>query len=98
MTVIHPSKIFAGAVLLAAAAALAGCETTGSGAQASAKPAEPPMTHTRAARECWMMTEKGRADIYLDRRADIVTRCIDGKMKAAQAGPDDGRQANAKKP
>jgi hypothetical protein len=92
------SKLLAGAALLAAAMALAGCETTSSaGPQAAAKPADPPMTHTRAARECWMMTEKGRADINLDKRADIVTRCIDQKMRTAQA-PADGRQANAKKP
>ena len=42
------------------------------------------MTHSRAATECWMATEKGRADINLDKRADIVTKCIDDKMKAAK--------------
>jgi predicted small secreted protein len=69
--------------LLLAAAALAACETTGSGpgAQAAA-PAEPPMTHSRAASECWMSTEKGSAGMNLDKRADIVTKCIDQKMKA----------------
>ena len=91
-------KLLAGAALLAAAAALAGCETTGGGPQASAKPAEPPMTHSRAALECWMKTEKGRADIDLDKRADIVTQCIDEKMQAARAGVAPGPQASAKKP
>lgn len=54
------------------------------------KPAEPaadsePMTHARAARECWMRTEKSSPGMDLDRRADIVNKCIDEKMKAAGA-------------
>ncbi len=51
------------------------------------KAPEPPMTRSRAATECWMKTEKGSADIDLDKRADIVTKCIDDKMKAAAAAP-----------
>ena len=54
------------------------------------KPAEPPkveppaaMTRSRAATECWMKTEKGSAGVNIDKRADIVTKCIDDKMKAA---------------
>lgn len=71
------------------ALALAGCETTGGGlpgfgTQAAAPP-EPPMTHSRAAQECWMKTEKGAAAMSLDKRADIVTQCIAEKMKAAAA-------------
>ena len=109
------------AVFTAAALALAGCETDGTGplaagapkvevASAAPKaeapkteapkaeapkpqapgPAEPaadsgPMTHTRAARECWMRTEKSGPSMDLDRRADIVNKCIDEKMKAAGA-------------
>lgn len=54
------------------------------------KPAEPvadsePMTHARAARECWMKTEKTSAHADLDKRADLVNKCIDEKMKAAGA-------------
>ena len=54
------------------------------------KPAEPvadsePMTHSRAARECWMKTEKTNAHADLDKRADLVNKCIDEKMKAAGA-------------
>jgi hypothetical protein len=54
----------------------------------AAEPPEPvkdvePMTHARAARECWMRTEKGSAHENLDKRADIVNKCIDEKMKAA---------------
>ena len=48
--------------------------------------------------ECWMSTEKGHADIDLDKRADIVTQCIDEKMKAAKTGTAAGRQASARKP
>jgi hypothetical protein len=91
-----PLRHMARALLLIAAGALAGCETTGGAPapqaaavpQTSAEPQAPeppakPMTHTRAALECWMKTEKGRADINLDKRADIVTKCIDDKLKAA---------------
>lgn len=83
----NPPRITLGVSLLVLSAALAGCETTGSGGSAAvaAKPPEPPMTHARAATECWMSTEKTRTD--LDKRADIVTKCIDQKMKAAGDAP-----------
>lgn len=75
-----------------AAAALAGCETTGSTpnatAMATATPAkDPPLTHAKAAEQCWMATEKGHADQDLDKRVDVVDKCIAEKMKAAQAAP-----------
>ena len=44
-----------------------------------------PMTHSRAARECWMRTEKSNAHENLDKRAELVNKCIDEKMKAAGA-------------
>jgi hypothetical protein len=84
-------------LVVMAAAALAGCETDGTGpgspgapAAQAAKPPEPPkppMTHARAASDCWMATEKGSAGKDLDKRADAVTKCIDDKMKGAQAAP-----------
>jgi hypothetical protein len=93
-------KIIALTGLLAAATLLSGCETDGSspGPLAElaaynskktdpAKPVESPMTRSRAAMECWMQTEKGRADANLDKRADFVTKCIDDKLKTAQAAP-----------
>ncbi|HXZ45262.1 MAG TPA: hypothetical protein VEH02_00850 [Pseudolabrys sp.] len=66
-------------------------ESAGTKPQA-AKPAEPadeaePMTGTRAARECWMKTEKANPRENLDKRADIVNKCIEDKMKAAAAPP-----------
>jgi hypothetical protein len=80
------------AVLLVLAGALAGCQTTGSPAPSvQAAPPEPPMTHTRAAEQCWMETEKGHADKSLDQRADIVTKCIADKMKAAHTGKPDSK-------
>jgi len=84
------------AALLLAAAALAGCETTGAGvAQASAKPAPAPMSHTQAAEYCWMSTEHGHADLPLDKRADIVTQCIKEKL----AGQPETKQVKqAQKP
>jgi len=42
-----------------------------------------PMTHSRAARECWMKTEKANAHTDLDKRADLVNKCIDERLKAA---------------
>jgi hypothetical protein len=83
------------ALTLAAAALLAGCQTDGDGPGPFAswsgpakpaepeKPPEPPMTKQRAAMECWMQTEKGHASADLDKRADIVNKCIDQKMKTA---------------
>jgi len=81
--------IYLGIMAFGAALALGGCETTGSGTAAQAakppEPPEPPMTHARAATECWMGTEKAHTD--LDKRADIVTKCIDQKMKATADAP-----------
>lgn len=72
--------------LLFGATLLAGCETTGSGgAPAATAKAEPPMTHARAAEICWMSTEKGAASMSLDKRAEVVDKCIDEKMKGAPA-------------
>ncbi len=79
------------AALLLAAVALSACETTGTGApgvQAAATPAAPapaPMTHEKAATECWMGTEKTYGKMSLDKRADIVSKCIDQKMGKAPA-------------
>lgn len=58
----------------------------------AARPAEPgadaePMTHARAARECWMRTEKGNPREDLEKRADLVNKCIDEKLKSAGPGP-----------
>ena len=95
----HPcnAPVRGAALLIAAAVLLSGCETTGPGAPAGptaqapkepepAKP-EPPMTRSRAASECWMRTEKGSANADLDKRADVVTKCINDKMKAAKDAP-----------
>jgi hypothetical protein len=95
MTTGHKSFSVPGSVLLLLAAlALAGCETTGVGSGAApaaqaavAGPPQPPMTHSRAAQECWMSTEKGAGSQDLDKRADYVTKCIDEKMKSADAAP-----------
>lgn len=54
-------------------------------AKPAAKPAEPPMTRSKAAMECWMQTEKGSASANLDKRADIVNKCIDDRLKKAEA-------------
>jgi hypothetical protein len=74
---------FALAVLLLAGA-LAGCNTDGTGAPGPVAQAPAPMTRTDAARECWMATEHGRNDLPLDKRADIVDKCIKDKMSAAK--------------
>jgi len=71
-------------------AEIAGTSKTETPRAQAAKPAEPvrdtePMTRSRAARECWMRTEKGNTRENLDKRADLVNKCIDEKMKAASA-------------
>ncbi|HZP69520.1 MAG TPA: hypothetical protein VFB29_06200 [Pseudolabrys sp.] len=110
-----PGKFRTAATLavLAAALALAACQTDGTWPLAAgtpkaeavsvaaaakpdqpvtqaAKPAEPaeeaePMTRARAARECWMRTEKGNPHEDLDKRADAVNKCIEERLKAAGA-------------
>jgi hypothetical protein len=53
-------------MLVLAAAVLAGC-----GASA----------RTWAAADCWKSTEKTSAKMNIDKRADIVNKCIDDKMR-----------------
>ena len=86
-------------LLVLAAAGLAACETSGLGSTTeAAKPAEPPMTHRRAAELCWMAAEKGSAAMPLDKRADIVDNCIAQKMKAtAGSAEPTGPAPDAKK-
>jgi hypothetical protein len=89
------------ALLALAAATLAGCETTGGGApvaQAAPTPAPPPMTHQQAAADCWMSTEKGHADMPLDKRADIVTDCINRKMGTTETAPETKSSKSDTKP
>ena len=87
-------------LIVAAAGLLAACETDGTNSNplaalsGPAKPAEaagppePPMTRTRAASECWMKTEKGSASANVDKRADVVNKCIDDKMKSVDSKKD----------
>jgi predicted small secreted protein len=91
--------------LVVAALALAACETTGTGtdvkpeaAKEAAKPPEPPMTHTRAAEQCWMSTEKIATTMSLDKRADVVDKCIEQKMKGGTAAAEPAPEAKKKKP
>jgi outer membrane biosynthesis protein TonB len=81
--------------LLLAAGALAGCETTSTGSPApdvaAAKTPDPPMTREHAAELCWMGTEKSDARMDLDKRADIVDKCIADKLngkKTAAVTPE----------
>jgi hypothetical protein len=54
-------------LLALAAVALAGCNTYS--------------PRTRASAECWMSIEKSHPRMSLDKRSDIVNKCIDDKMK-----------------
>ena len=75
-------------LVVALAAALAGCESIQyAPSPQAARPPEAPMTRSRAAAECWMATEEGHADMDLDKRADVVNKCIDQKMKGAKTAP-----------
>jgi len=62
----HTRNFITMLVLVLAAAALAGC-----GASA----------RTWAAADCWKSTEKDYAKMNIDKRADIVNKCIDDKMR-----------------
>lgn len=91
------AKLAGGALIAVAALSLAGCETTGAGVAGPAAQAQPaaapatapktakgpkgPMTHQQAALYCWMSTEHGHADLPLDKRADVVDKCIKQKMQ-----------------
>ena len=84
----HARKFIAVVALVLAAATLAGCESIQyAPSPQAARPPEAPMTRSRAAAECWMSTEKGHADMDLDKRADVVTKCIAQKMKAPKPAP-----------
>ena len=76
------SRLITCLAVLGSGLALAACETTGPGAPAVAA-AAPPMTRQQASMECWMGTEKTDAHMNLDKRADIVDRCIEQKLKNA---------------
>ena len=102
-----PARVFLRLLLVVlAAAGLAACETSGTGTSSTteaAKPAEPPMTRRLAAEQCWMAAEKAQAALPLDKRADIVNKCIEQKLKTtsgtaepAPAGP--APDAKKKKP
>ncbi len=68
-------------LLIACASALTACQTDSGGPAAEAAAPQVPRTHSEAALECWMSLEKGKGkDLSLDKRADIVTKCIKDKM------------------
>jgi len=80
------------------AGALAGCNTDSVGTPGPVAQAAPkPMTHTEAAKECWMATEHGRNDLPLDKRADIVDKCIKDKMNAGNKPAAQANSATAPK-
>jgi predicted small secreted protein len=93
----RPSPLLA-VLLLAAGAALAGCNTDSTGAPAvQAAAPKAPITHRQAALDCWMATEHGRADLPLDKRADIVDQCIKDKMEGKAMPKDVSEKAKAGK-
>jgi hypothetical protein len=63
--------------VLCAAPALAACTTSGNGQVSLLAPS---VTHQRASAECWMQTEKSMQKVDLDRRVDVVNRCIEDKL------------------
>jgi len=79
------------ALVLACAPALSACQTDSPVAPiAQAAPQrEQPKTPTRqeAAWQCWNAVDKTHKEASLDKRADIVTKCIDDKMNSTQSPP-----------
>ena len=79
---------FLALLLLASAPVLAACQTDSTGtAMAQAAPAEPP-TRQQAALQCWDSVDKHHKDLSLDKRADIVTKCIDDRLHPGQAAAE----------
>ena len=78
-------------VLLACTPALAACQTDNPSPSAQASPQEAakeaakPPTRQEAALHCWTSVDKAHPSMSLDQRADIVTRCINDKMKTQPA-------------
>lgn len=77
------TRLIACLTVLGCGLALSACETTGPGAPSVAAAPQAPLTRQDAAMQCWMGTEKSDARMNLDKRADIVDRCIEQKMKGA---------------
>ena len=75
------------ALLLACTPALTACQTDGPGpsAQASPQEAAKPPTRQEAALHCWTSIDKAHPSMGLDQRADLVTKCINDKMKTQPA-------------
>jgi len=77
-------------LLLACTPALTACQTDGPSPSAQASPQEAakeaakPPTRQEVALQCWASVDKAHKDAGLDQRADIVTKCINDKMNAAQ--------------
>lgn len=80
-----PKSLIHFAALLALGVALSGCETTG---EPAPQAAAAPVTHEQAALDCWMATEKDAARLGLDKRADLVDKCIAGKMSGKESSKD----------
>jgi len=84
------ARLLLSLLLLASAPVLSACQTnspaTPSAQAAPQEPAKPP-TRQEAAMQCWMSVEKAHKDLSLDKRADIVTKCINDKMNGTQSPP-----------
>jgi hypothetical protein len=72
-------------LLLACTPALTACQTDGPSAQASPQEAAQPPSRQEAALQCWASIDKAYPNMGLDQRADIVTKCINDKMKTPPA-------------
>jgi len=71
-------------LLVACAPVLTACQTDSEGPAAQAEP-QKPLTHSEAALQCWMSLEKGPSkELSLDKRADLVTKCIKDKMNPGE--------------
>ena len=75
------------ALALTACLALAACVTDANSNEQPAVTASAhkgPMTERQASIECWMSFENGKPDPNLDRRAELVQKCIKAKMAGQQ--------------
>ena len=82
-------------LLLACTPALTACQTDSPSPSAQASPQEAaketaketakPPTRQEVALQCWASVDKAHKEASLDQRADIVTKCINDKMKTPPA-------------
>jgi hypothetical protein len=80
-----PSAKILAVLLIAGSPALTGCKTDGTNAQAAAEAPGRPQARHEVALQCWGSVDKAHKTMGLDQRADLVSKCIDDRLKGQPA-------------